>query len=402
MKYKASEIVNRALSLADLHNTDFISNEENIYYLNDSWKEFYQLLINKGDKQFVKEVLLYPTNGFGTAEYNLPEDLYQIQSIKNPITGNIITRKAESEGHTSNTYEIINDKLKLYGVAGNIVMTYYTVPEWITLPDKTIVSDLEYADIESIISNVSNSFLNGDNIVRNVVTGETIASNVSDGILIGGKLLYDDETVYDFNNHQIAIVGQYDTTKYLINSNNLKYLYSNTNETFEFINDDITADVDVGIVFSDGNVFGIKDNQFKFNDIEFPITPKNNEAQYLRAFGDHEFVILGGYVFEYYNGLVQGYNEIKTTGKYLFTTKYGPFIYDGDCKVISGLPDTEFNFPNELYVQVLAASLAVKYAMKQNANVEGLNALYENYKSNFLNSLSQDISFPRITNVYGA
>lgn len=402
MKYKASEIVNRALSLADLHNTDFISNEENIYYLNDSWKEFYQLLINKGDKQFVKEVLLYPTNGFGTAEYNLPEDLYQIQSIKNPITGNIITRKAESEGHTSNTYEIINDKLKLYGVAGNIVMTYYTVPEWITLPDKTIVSDLEYADIEGIVSNVSNSFLNDDDIVYNVVTGETIASNVSDGILIGGKLLYDNEAVYDFNNHQIAIVGQYDTTKYLINSNNLKYLYSNTNETFEFINDDITADVDVGVVFSDGNVFGIKDNQFKFNDIEFPITPKNNEAQYLRAFGDHEFVILGGYVFEYYNGLVQGYNEIKTTGKYLFTTKYGPFIYDGDCKVISGLPDTEFNFPNELYVQVLAASLAVKYAMKQNANVEGLNALYENYKSNFLNSLSQDVSFPRITNVYGA
>ena len=402
MKYKASEIVNRALSLADLHNTDFISNEENIYYLNDSWKEFYQLLINKGDKQFVKEVLLYPTNGFGTAEYNLPEDLYQIQSIKNPITGNIITRKAESEGHTSNTYEIINDKLKLYGVAGNIVMTYYTVPEWITLPDKTIVSDLEYADIESIVSNVSNSFLNGDNIVRNVVTGEVIASDVSEGVLIGGKLLYDNEAVYDFNNHQIAIVGQYDTTKYLINSNNLKYLYSNTNETFEFINDDITADVDVGVVFSDGNVFGIKDNQFKFNDIEFPITPKNNEAQYLRAFGDHEFAILGGYVFEYYNGLVQGYNEIKTTGKYLFTTKYGPFIYDGDCKVISGLPDTEFNFPNELYVQVLAASLAVKYAMKQNANVEGLNALYENYKSNFLNSLSQDVSFTRITNVYGA
>lgn len=402
MKYKASEIVNRALSLADLHNTDFISNEENIYYLNDSWKEFYQLLINKGDKQFVKEVLLYPTNGFGTAEYNLPEDLYQIQSIKNPVTGNIITRKAESEGHTSNTYEIINDKLKLYGVAGNIVMTYYTVPEWITLPDKTIVSDLEYVDIASILSNVSNSFLNGDDIVYNVVTGETIASNVSEGVLIGGKLLYDNEAVYDFNNHQIAIVGQYDTTKYLINSNNLKYLYSTSNETFEFINDDITADVDVGIVFSDGNVFGIKNNQFKFNDIEFPITPKNNEAQYLRAFGDHEFVILGGYVFEYYNGLVQGYNEIKTTGKYLFTTKYGPFIYDGDCKVISGLPDTEFNFPNELYVQVLAASLAVKYAMKQNANVEGLNALYENYKSNFLNSLSQDVSFTRITNVYGA
>ena len=41
MRYLASEIAHRAKQLADLTNTDFISNEEDIYYINDAWKEFY-------------------------------------------------------------------------------------------------------------------------------------------------------------------------------------------------------------------------------------------------------------------------------------------------------------------------------------------------------------------------
>jgi hypothetical protein len=158
----------------------------------------------------------------------------------------------------------------------------------------------------------------------------------------------------------------------------------------------------MGIMFSDGNILGIRDGHYYINDNELPMTPKDNSAQYIKSFGDHEFVILGGYAFEYYNGEVQGYDDINIPGVKLFYAKYGPVYYDGEVKVASGLPDTEFNFPNELYIQVLSASLAVKYAMKQNADVAGLNNLYENYKSNFLNSLSQDVGFTRITNVYGA
>ena len=83
MRYLASEIAHRAKQLADLTNTDFISNEEDIYYINDAWKEFYQLLINKGDKQFVKEVELAGSTINGQVEYSIPDDCYQILSIKN-------------------------------------------------------------------------------------------------------------------------------------------------------------------------------------------------------------------------------------------------------------------------------------------------------------------------------
>ena len=399
MKYRASEIIKRALNLADIANTDFISNDEQIEYLNDSWKEFYQLLINKGDKQFVKEVELYPTNGFGVAEYPMPSDLYQIQSIRNN-NGSIITRRAESESLTSGKYEIINDTIRLYGVAGNIIMTYYTVPEFITIPDKTILSNVPYSEISGLASSISNSFLNTDNSVYNVVTSEKVADLSGTGTLIGNKLIVRNDTLYDFdgNNLSVSYAGC-NPNSYLIDSHNCKYL--KVGNSFRFINNTVEAYCSIGIMLSDGSILGIRNGHYYINDNELPMTPKDNSAQYIKSFGDHEFVILGGYAFEYYNGEVQGYDDVSIPGVKLFTAKYGPVYYDGEVKVASGLPDTEFNFPNELYIQVLSASLAVKYAMKQNADVAGLNNLYDNYKSNFLNSLSQDAGFSRITNVYG-
>ena len=401
MKYRASEIVKRALNLADLANTDFISNEEQIEYLNDSWKEFYQLLINKGDKQFVKEVELYPTNGFGVVEYPIPNDLYQIQSIRNN-NGNIITRRAESENLTSGKYEVINDTIRLYGVGGNIIMTYYTVPEFITIPDKTILSDVPFSEISGLTSSISESFLNTDNSVYNVVTSEKIADLSGNGTLIGNKLVVRNSSLYDFDGNNLNVdYSNTNSDSYLIDSHNCKYLKITGTNTFKFISNTVDSEAYRGIIFSDGNILSLRDSHFYINGDELSLTPKDTSAQYLKSFGDHEFAILGGYVFEYYNNNVQGYEEINNNGVYLFTSKYGPVIYDGDVKVVSGLPDTEFNFPNELYIQVLAASLAVKYAMKQNADVVGLNNLYDNYKSNFLNSLSQDVGFTRITNVYG-
>ena len=46
MKYTAKRIIERALSLADLTNTDFLSHQEFTDYLNDSWKSLYQIFIN--------------------------------------------------------------------------------------------------------------------------------------------------------------------------------------------------------------------------------------------------------------------------------------------------------------------------------------------------------------------
>lgn len=401
MKYLASNLVKRALNLADLTNTDFISHEENINYLNETWREFYQLLINKGDKQFVEEAQLSGSGVGGYTEYKLPSDLYQVLSVKQQ-NGSVITRKSESESDTSATYDIVNDTLRLFGCSGNIILTYYTVPEFITIPDKTIYPDVSYSSINDMVSNISDSFMDSNGNVRNLLTSEFIGTSPNVGQLIGGKLLNYQNELYDLDGNDLNVQSNIeDINYYIIDSNNCKYIMSGE-YTYQFINDVIEFDylVNKGIKFSTGDILACDSTKFYFNNEELPFAPiETNTCQYIAKYNDHEFAILGGYVFEYYNGKLQNYEKLQYSGILQFVTKYGPVIYDGDVKVISALPDTEFNFPNELYIEVLAASLAVKYAMKQNAGVEGLNNLYDNYKSNFLNSLSQT-NYSRIINVY--
>ena len=400
MKYTASSIAYRAKQLADLTNTDFISNEEDIYYINDAWKEFYQLLINKGDKQFVKEVELAGSTINGQVEYSIPDDCYQILSIKNNY--GVITRKADSESNTSNTYEIVNDKIRLYGTQGHIVMTYYTVPEFITLPDKTIETELTYNTVSTFTDYIQNSFINSDNNVYNARTSELIATTENSLVLKGSKLGIYNNVLYDFDGN--PIIYDFPSNGRIVDSFGIKWTRQDST-TWQSITDTRTIPAYTeGVMFKDGSVVGILDNKLYLYQNEEQTDLNMNKLKdgsiYIESFGDHEFAYVGGYVFEYYNGTLQNYEEISVPGRYLFPLKYGIVYYDGNVKIKSLLPDTEFNFPNELYVEVLAASLAIRYAMKQNASVEGLNNLYENMKGQFLNSLSQDAGYTRITNVY--
>ena len=405
MKYKASEIAFRAKQLADLTNTDFISNEEDIYYINDAWKEFYQLLINKGDKQFVKEVELAGSTVNGQVEYSMPDDCYQILSIKNNY--GVITRKADSESNTSNTYEVVNDKIRLYGTQGHIIMTYYTVPEFITLPDKTIETDLTYNTVSTFTDYIQNSFINSDKNVYNARTSELVTTTDNSLILKGGKLGVYNNVLYDFDGN--VVINGFPAYGRIVDSYGIKWtrdtLAVTAGTTWTSIADTKTLPAYTeGVMFKDGSVIGVLDNKLYLYQNEEQTDLNLNKLKdgsiYIESFGDHEFAYVGGYVFEYYNGTLQNYEEVTVPGKYLFPLKYGIVYYDGNVKIKSLLPDTEFNFQNELYVEVLAAALAIRYAMKQNANVEGLNNLYENMKGQFLNSLSQDSGYTRMNNVY--
>lgn len=400
MKYLASEIAYRAKQLADLTNTDFISNEEDILYINDAWKEFYQLLINKGDKQFVKEVELAGSTINGQVEYSMPEDCYQILSIKNNY--GLITRKADSESDTSNTYEVVNNKIRLYGTQGHIVMTYYTVPEFITLPDKTIDTELTYNTVSTFTDYIQNSFINVECNIYNARTSELVATTENNLLLKGGKLGLYYNVLYDFDGNKV--IDYIPADGRIVDSHGIKWTRGN-NTTWQSITDTKTIPAFTeGVMFKDGSVVGVLNNKLYLyqngEQTDLNMNILKDGSMYVTSFGDHEFAYVGGYIFEYYNGTLQNYEQVTVPGKYLFPLKYGVVYYDGNIKIKSLLPDTEFNFPNELYVEVLAASLAIRYAMKQNASVEGLNNLYENMKGQFLNSLSQDSGYTRINNVY--
>ena len=158
MNYLASQLIERAKKLADINNTDFLDYDELIQYINDSWTSVYSWLINKGDTQFVKEVYLANGNGTGDyTEYKLPTDFYIMKSIKDKISGRLIERQAESEGINSGKYDIVNDKLRLYGnTSSNIVITYWTIPTFITFPDKEILVD---NNLDGVLTSAGNSVL---------------------------------------------------------------------------------------------------------------------------------------------------------------------------------------------------------------------------------------------------
>jgi len=171
MEYTAKSIINRAFNLADLKNTDFISYEEQEQYLNDAFISVMSSLINKGVKQFVREVSLTGQSFYPFTEYTIPHDMYQICSVKTP-NGFIYTRKSESQPLGSNTYDVVNDKLRIYGspITSNIIVTYWVKPLYLSFPNK----DIETSAVTSAISSAGNSVLTSDGEIHNCLTDESL------------------------------------------------------------------------------------------------------------------------------------------------------------------------------------------------------------------------------------
>ena len=84
-------------------------------------------------------------------------------------------------------------------------------------------------------------------------------------------------------------------------------------------------------------------------------------------------------------------------------TGYGYYYFLGDSKIVihSFLEDTELNFPNNMFFNYLAYSLALSFKVKQGSDISTFMPLLETAENTFYDSLTKDDwSFTRITNVY--
>lgn len=148
IKYTTKDIVNRAKQLADLNNSDFISWNENINLLNESWQKIYQQLNDNGDKTFIKEFETVASNTI-----KLPCDFYQLFAVELIPSCRQVLRKAKSEPESSLTYDIENDYLILYGtVSEKLRIKYLPTPQTLTLQNET--KDIN-ADFSEVFSDVS-------------------------------------------------------------------------------------------------------------------------------------------------------------------------------------------------------------------------------------------------------
>ena len=398
MNYTAKTLVERALNLADLTNTDFISYDEATKYLNDAFTTVYNWFNNLGIKQFVKEVALSNSNSYGKyTEYEIPSDLYQVISIKDYYSGRIVPRQAESEGINSGHWEIVNDKIRLYGGTGtNLVMTYYFVPPYLSYPDKQI--DIE--DRVDIISTAGDSALYSDGSIVNLKTQEVLGSitpsnNAGVKYVLGNGhvLTYNYSTsnqvaYLDFNGNVLQTVNSI-SSFYGIHDEHYNALYWDHSswKLFNKVKAEDNLPTNNSILI-DGTL--IKGSDYNATDL-FPADNYNGHKAFYGLVNNNPtlFVITD-------DGIE--YDECDIDYPiFIAFIKYGIVGSNGTNVVIeSGIPDVDMNFTNSQFYTFIAYELALLFLSKQGAVNEQLTGAYSEAKLTYMNSLDQNADYPRI------
>lgn len=133
MLRKLEDIVDRAREVADLENSNYISDKELCFLLNEAYDKVYADLININDRYYLKTIKV------AGPEVVLPEDFFVLSQVMTNFTP--IPRKpntVNSGSFSGYYYDLNKDRLKIYGnYAGHITIEYYPVPEPIIWPIST-------------------------------------------------------------------------------------------------------------------------------------------------------------------------------------------------------------------------------------------------------------------------
>lgn len=409
--YTSSDIIKRATQIADLENSDFISFNEKIALLNESYVALYQKLINKGDNAFLRYI---NTN---KSIIDLPQDFYQLKAVLLNNNGYLqpIKRRPQNQNDKDLSYEIINNTLKINGhySGGNISIEYYPTPVTLTFPSEKL--SIPFDNVLAMHNDwIITGIYNNDEL-----TGLTL-NNLNDNSinveLNGNKLIHvaddyvvtKDDKYYLFNlktgktTETVYIPASFKSRMFLYNDSKLLMVENNS-----IAYNDLPAikdKVDL-IMFSDDlKHFIYKTDKVKIDDKEIEL--KQNPKYFYQK---NESVIIttdSNYVVDVnYNG---DYQEIIKNDciidviKFDDNTGYGYLTQElNGYYVTSFFDDTKLNFPNQMYFTLMAYLLAISFKIKQGSDISGLQLSYEKAEETFYDTLSNDDwNYTRITNVY--
>lgn len=397
----ATKLVRRAKQIADIANSDFLNYEEDTEYLNSAWKNVYQTIINYNLNVFTVEATLVGAAGV----YKLPFDCYQIKSVKNPITGREIPRRSDSESVLGATYEVVNNTIRLGPSAGPVSITYWRKPFFLSIPDETIEVSIERN--RTILDSCNNSILLKDTIIgvdqkmyiQNLLSNSTLelpyAPDPAYDWYLGNNFILkcNSSTVqaYDFYGNLIDeitdIAVQYSIAK--ADNGLCYYVIPNPDDTsiediYELFGDKI-AEVPVdatvaSIIGIDGEFYPIK------TENAFPIGIFDDRPAYITDNKELHLINPNG------SEIVEKVS-VPSIGQ-VTLVKYGFLTFDG--KLYSCIPDTELDFPNNLYYDCISYDLAVRYLCKMNADSTGVENLNKNAWNQLTASIDQSADFPRV------
>lgn len=428
---KTSDLFKRAKQLADLEGSDFISWNEAENCINESYVGLYEKLINMGDNSFVAS--------FRTKEkeLELPSDFWQLKGIYLWNNGNLqtINRRADNSGIHHLSYEMKNGKLFFYGNPNDILVEYFVKPKYLTMPpmDHEIVLDLpEGAEVLACyahtfvyktqdeeenniigvydLDGIKNAFdiletfdtskiwinkdfvftlVDGDLIVYDLATGETYT--FADALPLitesGDLFIIQDGNICSliFNGDTYAARTVKEFTVYT------GAYYFASDDTFTDFYALVTDD-SVNVVYHNGETTEQNASSIIYSK-EKCYYVAINKAGYFETDKEENLV----------NNLIKtgigspigfvGINE--NTGYGYVTKKYNKFFVCTYCE------DTDLDFPNSFYYQMLSYLLAIAFRCKQGADITLLSSQLEMVSQTFEDTLGNDaFQFPRMGNVY--
>lgn len=385
----ASKLITRAKQIADVANTDFLSYDELVDYLNASWKNVYQTIIQYNLNVFTVEANLVGSSGV----YKLPFDCYQIKSVKNPYTGVEIPRKADSESMYGSHYEIVNDNLVLGPSCGPVTITYWRKPYFLTFPNATLETNYNKAEDTEILDVCKDAIL-----VKDAENKYYIKSLLTDSKLDLSFIEPNEyEKIYLGNNFIVGING----TAYKVKDFYGNLVFSGEITADYFIKSDDGL-IYIGVLDTDNVKILELDNVTEVASIKFTSRPENiicidNEFYFVEkdAMPIGIFDCRPAYTtpdknlhlindqFDRSRDIIE-FVSIPTIGK-LICTNYGFLDFSG--KLYSNVPDTQLSFPNNLFFDCISYDLAIRFLCKMNADSSGV----ENLNRNAWNQLTASI-----------
>lgn len=381
MKLYASDIIKAAKQIADLENSNFISWNENIRLLNESWTNIRQKLINKGDMTFVSEMEL-------CSEQYLPDDFYQVLSVLDNYD-TPVPRYSIGMNHSQIWYKIINNKILLNGLS-SAKLTYFSKIQFLTYSADTIIDALPLVDDEVIKFAYSNYVLTNKNVwdIKEATIVKTLDENDASLYVDGlGK-------TYDINNKPIFHA---DGTTWSLTEDNCTDVHCQ-----------VPYSADIETITFDGVYY----YYVKMNDGQILVYEKDSSelfSTYDREYdsniyfnNEHLFYIKDGVAYvddiPMYAALNVYNNELYML-KIDLSTGYG--IFTNNNRILSIAVDTVLELPNNLYFNVLAYQLAFAYCCKQGKDPSLVSAQLASNMETLYDTLSNDaFSQLKITNIY--
>jgi len=154
MAFNTSELIAYARSIADLQNTKFISETDELVLINEAYRDIYSRYTESDGDYYTKEAvitldstMLDPNSNGKSYKIPLPTDFYKLRFVDYNYGGNWNTCNKFSTSQRNQDvsvpmYRLINNTLWILaapGTASQIKITYYIPPQELVASQPTLV-----------------------------------------------------------------------------------------------------------------------------------------------------------------------------------------------------------------------------------------------------------------------